>query len=208
MSAAIVLLMLLIGALTGSNFVALGRGRPQTSPTFNYGEALQKAIWFYEAQVSGTKPSTNRVTWRADSTLNDGADVGHDLTGGWFDAGDHIKFGFAMASSVTMLAWGAVENRQAYVDSGQLQFLLNNLRVANDYFIKAHTAPNELYGQVGTQGPDHSFWGPPEITPEVRASAKIDMQHPGSDLAAETAAAMAVSSIVFRPTDPTYADTL
>ncbi|HKV41578.1 MAG TPA: glycoside hydrolase family 9 protein, partial [Blastocatellia bacterium] len=182
--------------------------KAQTGPVFNYGEALQKAIWFYEAQVSGPKPSTNRVTWRADSAMNDGSDVGHDLTGGWYDAGDHIKFGFAMASSVTMLAWGAVENRQAYSDSFQLQFLLNNLRVANDYFIKAHTAPNELYGQVGAQGPDHSFWGPAEITQEVRPSFKIDMTHPGSDLAAETAAAMAASSIVFRPTDPTYADTL
>ena len=27
---------------------------------YNYAEALQKAIWFYEAQVSGPKPSWNR----------------------------------------------------------------------------------------------------------------------------------------------------
>ncbi len=119
------------------------------APPFNYAEALQKSIFFYEAQISGRKPSWNRVTWRGDSGLNDGADVGRDLTGGWYDAGDHVKFGFAMASSATMLAWGAIEYRDAYARSGQLTHLLNNLRYVNDYFIKAHTASNELYGQVG-----------------------------------------------------------
>ena len=43
--------------------------------------------------------------------MNDGSDVGLDLTGGWFDAGDHVKFGFPMAFTTTMLAWGAVEYR-------------------------------------------------------------------------------------------------
>ena len=183
-------------------------GSPQSSVTFNYGEALQKAIWFYEVQISGPKPSFSRVTWKGDSATADGSDVGVDLTGGWFDAGDHIKFGFAMASSATMLAWGAVDYRQAYQQSGQIQNLLNNLKVANDYFIKAHTAPNELWGQVGEEGPDHSFWGAAEIMQETRNSFKIDATHPGADLAGETAAAMAASSIVFRPTDPAYADTL
>jgi endoglucanase len=181
---------------------------PQTGPSFNYAEALQKAIWFYEAQIAGPKPPWSRVSWRGDSAMNDGSDVGRDLTGGWFDAGDHIKFGFAMAASAGMLAWGGVEYRQAYQDSGQLQHLLNNLRVVNDYFIKAHSAPNELWGQVGEEGPDHSFWGPAEIMQMPRRAFKIDLTNGGSDLAAETAAAMAASSIVFRPTDPAYANTL
>ena len=28
--------------------------------------------------------------------MKDGCDVGHNLDGGWFDAGDHVKFGFPM----------------------------------------------------------------------------------------------------------------
>ena len=38
--------------------------------------------------------------------MDDGCDVGVDLTGGWYDAGDFVKFNFPMAYSVTNLAWG------------------------------------------------------------------------------------------------------
>jgi len=178
------------------------------APTFSYGEALQKSLFFYEAQISGRKPAWSRVSWRGDSALTDGQDVGRDLTGGWFDAGDHVKFGFPMAFTTTMLAWGAVEYRAGYQASGQLTHLLNNLRVPNDYFIKAHPAPDVLYGQVGKGDDDHKWWGPAEVMPMARPAYKIDASCGGADLAGETAAAMAASSIVFRPTDPAYADTL
>ena len=180
--------------------------------TFSYGEALQKSIYFFEAQQAGRLPSWNRVPWRGDSVLSDGSDVGLDLSGGWFDAGDHVKFGFPMAASATMLAWGAVDYRSAYTQSGQLDELLNNLRFVNDYFIAAHPTPFEFYGQVGLGGPDHTFWGPAESAEEKtgasRVAAKIDLDCKGPDLAAETAAAMAASAMVFQPVDPAYAATL
>jgi chitodextrinase len=175
---------------------------------FNYGEALQKSLYFYEAQRAGRMPADNRVPWRGDATLTDGADIGVDLSGGWFDAGDHVKFGFPMAYSTTMLAWSAVEYRDAYVRSGQLDALLGSLRWATDFFLKAHSAPNELYGQVGKGGDDHAFWGPPEVMQMARPAYKITATCPGSELAGETAAALAAASMVFRPTDPTYAATL
>nr|WP_211326217.1 glycoside hydrolase family 9 protein [Thermosporothrix hazakensis] len=180
----------------------------KAAPAFNYAEALQKAILFYEAQQSGKLPSWNRLSWRGDSALDDGKDVGHDLTGGWFDAGDHVKFGLPMAFSATMLAWGVLEYGDAYQKSGQMTHILNNLHFVNDYFIKAHTAPNELWGQVGDGGPDHAWWGPAEVMPMKRPAYKIDASCPGSDLAGETAAAMAAASMVFRSSDATYADTL
>ncbi|MBU6950838.1 glycoside hydrolase family 9 protein [Hahella sp. HN01] len=174
----------------------------------NYGEALQKSIYFYEAQQSGVLPDWNRVEWRDNSALQDGADVGHDLSGGWYDAGDHVKFGFPMAASATLLAWGAVEYRDAYKQSGQLQHILNNLRFVADYFVKAHTAPNELWGQVGNGGADHAWWGSAEVMPMARPSYKIDASCPGSDLAGETAAALAAIAMVFKPVDSAYANTL
>ncbi|HEX9771328.1 MAG TPA: glycoside hydrolase family 9 protein, partial [Kiloniellales bacterium] len=174
----------------------------------NYGEALQKSIYFYEAQQSGPLPPWNRVEWRGPSALGDGADNGLDLTGGWYDAGDHVKFGFPMAASATMLAWGVVDYREAYAQSGQLPHVENNLRFVADYFVKAHATPTTLWGQVGNGGADHAWWGPAEVMPMARPSYAITGACPGTDLAGETAAALAAISMVFEDSDPGYAQQL
>ena len=36
-----------------------------------------------------------------------------------FSAGDFVKFGFPMASSVTMLAWGGISYQQGYSEAGK-----------------------------------------------------------------------------------------
>ncbi|WP_432214998.1 glycoside hydrolase family 9 protein, partial [Salmonella enterica] len=77
---------------------------------------------FYEAQRSGPLPSDQRVTWRWDSALGDGSDVGHDLTGGYYDAGDHVKFGFPMAFTATVLAWGLIDFYDGQNAAGQLDY--------------------------------------------------------------------------------------
>ena len=122
--------------------VPLERGK------YNYGEVLKLSILFYEAQRSEKLPKNNRVPWRKDSALKDGKANGVDLTGGWYDAGDHVKFGFPMASSATVLAWGLVEYKKAYIATGQYGHMLNSIKWATDYFLKAHTKTNEFYGQV------------------------------------------------------------
>ena len=63
---------------------------------------------FYEFQRSGILPDDQRDNWRGDSGLKDGSDVGVDLTGGWYDAGDHVKFNLPMSYTSTMLAWSAI----------------------------------------------------------------------------------------------------
>lgn len=174
----------------------------------NYAEALQKAIYYYEIQQAGKLPDWNRVPWRGDSTLNDGKKVGVDLSGGWFDAGDHMKFGFPMAAAATMLAWGGVEYPQAYQQSGQWQHLRNNLRFIADYFVAAHPQAELLYGQVGLSYNDHSRWGPAETleasssVAAMRPAYAISPDCPGSDLAAETAAALAAIAMVFEDDQP------
>lgn len=178
------------------------------APAYNYAEALQKSMFFYQAQRSGDLPDDFPVSWRGDSGLTDGADVGKDLTGGWYDAGDHVKFGLPMAFSATMLAWGAIDSPGGYTKAGQLDELKDNLRFVNDYFVKAHTAPNELYVQVGDGEADHKWWGPAEVMTMARPSHKITASCPGSDVAAETAASLASASILFKSEDPTYAASL
>ena len=122
--------------------------KPTTAGKYNYNEVLKLSILFYEAQRSGKLPRNNRVKWRKDSALKDKGVDGEDLTGGWYDAGDYVKFGFPMASSVTVLAWGLVEYKQAYVAAGQYNQVLKSIKWATDYFIKAHVKKDEFYGQV------------------------------------------------------------
>ena len=122
--------------------------KPSLKYPYNYNEVLQKSILFYEAQRSGVLPPTNRISWRRNSALQDQGENGEDLVGGWYDAGDHVKFGFPMAFSTTLLTWGLLEYRDAYVKSGQLQHMLDCIKWPLDYFIKAHVKSDVFYGQV------------------------------------------------------------
>ena len=48
--------------------------------SFDYADALSKSILFFEGQRSGKLPSTQRITWRKDSGLQDGSDIGVSLS--------------------------------------------------------------------------------------------------------------------------------
>jgi endoglucanase len=57
---------------------------------YPFDKVLGDTFLFYEAQRSGpisTAPGGNRITWRGDHLLDDGMDVGLDLSGGHYEAG-------------------------------------------------------------------------------------------------------------------------
>ncbi len=178
-------------------------GREGTG-AYNYGEALQKAILFYELQRSGDLPEDTRCNWRGDSGLTDGADVGLDLTGGLYDAGDHVKFNLPMAYTGSTLAWSVYEEYDAYEESGQLPYIMDSIRWINDYLIKCHPEDNVFYYQVGDGNIDHSWWGPAEVMQMNRPSFKVDMQNPGSTVSAGAAASLASCAVIFEDRDAEY----
>ena len=65
-----------------------------------------------------------------------------------------------------------------------------------------------MYGQCGTGGPDHSYWGRPEEYDRPHPCYKIDASKPGSDLAGETSASLSAASIAFKNVDPDYSTIL
>jgi endoglucanase len=188
----------------GNGAVGGHGGSGQAGP-YNYAEALQKSIMFYEFQRSGKLPSSQRNNWRGDSGLGDGADVGVDLTGGWYDAGDHVKFNLPMAYSLAMLAWSLYEYPHAYEKTGQLPMLLDNMRWAADYLMKCHPSPDVYYYQVGDPGLDHGWWGPAEVMQMKRPAYKLTKSSSGSTVLAETAAALAATAVVLGDSDKAYA---
>jgi hypothetical protein len=183
-----------------------GQGGAGTAGPYSYAEALQKAIMFYEFQRSGKLPPGQRNNWRGDSGLADGADAAVDLTGGWYDAGDHVKFNLPMAYSVAMLAWSVYEYPGAYDKTGETSRILENIKWAADYLMKCHPTSDVYYYQVGDPGLDHGWWGPAEVMQMNRPSFKLTKSNSGSTVLGETAAALAATAVVFRRSDPTYAD--
>ncbi|KAF8033325.1 hypothetical protein BT93_D2051 [Corymbia citriodora subsp. variegata] len=170
----------------------------------DYGQALSNSILFFEAQRSGHLPRNQRVSWRANSGLNDGKASGVDLVGGYYDAGDNVKFGLPMAFTVTMMSWSILEYGKQMAKSGELGHAMEAVKWGTDYFIKAHPHPYVLYGEVGDGNSDHYCWQRPEDMTTDRRAYRIDPSRPGSDLAGETAAALAAASLVFRRYDPAY----
>ncbi|CAN6468076.1 unnamed protein product [Victoria cruziana] len=181
---------------------------PTVAGSHNYAEALSKSILFFEGQRSGHLPRNQRLSWRSNSALHDGKLQGIDLVGGYYDAGDNVKFGLPMAFTVTMLSWSVAEYRQQMAAHGELRHALEAIKWGTDYFIKAHPQPFVFYGEVGDGDTDHYCWQRPEDMTSSRFAYRIDSHHPGSDLAGETAAAMAAASLVFRRSNQHYADEL
>ncbi len=174
---------------------------------FNYGEALQKSLLFYELQRSGDiDEKTARTNWRGDSGMNDGSDVGLDLTGGLYDAGDNVKFNLPMAYTATVLAWSVYEDKAAYQKSGQLNYALGNIKWICDYLMKCHPQDDVYYYQVGNGSADHAWWGAAEVMQMARPAHRVDKNSPGSTVAGEAAAALAACAAVYSSIDKSYAD--
>ncbi|XP_019184956.1 PREDICTED: endoglucanase 1-like [Ipomoea nil] len=175
----------------------------------DYSDALEKSILFFEGQRSGKLPADQRLNWRGDSALSDGSGYHVDLVGGYYDAGDNIKFGLPMAFTTTLLAWSVIEFGNDASMHNQLENAKAAIRWSSDYLLKAATAsPDTLYVQVGDPNGDHKCWERPEDMDTQRSVYKVTPQNPGSDVASETAAALAAASIVFKDSDPAYSSQL
>lgn len=146
------------------------------------------------------------MTWRRDSGLSDGADAHVDLEGGYYDAGDNVKFGYPMAFTTTMLSWSVIEFGGLMKE--ELQHAKQAIRWGTDYLLKATVHPDTIYVQVGDAVKDHACWERPEDMDTPRSVYKIDKNNPGTEVAAETAAALAAASMVFRRSDPSYSRVL
>lgn len=72
-----------------------------------------------------------------------------NLVGGYYDAGDNVKFGLPMAFSTTLLAWSVIEFGASM--QNQIENAKAAIRWSADYLLKAATAtPGTLYVQVST----------------------------------------------------------
>lgn len=144
-----------------------------------------------------------------------------DLTGGWHDAGDHVKFGLPGSFSASTVGWGYYEFREDYIDMGLQKHVEDELRWINDYFMKATFLDDEdnVVGycyQVGEGNNDHNYWCAPELQVDdtVVATASCAVKRPAyfattempaPDQCAGASASLAINYLNFKDTDPEYA---
>ncbi|MBO7635677.1 MAG: glycoside hydrolase family 9 protein, partial [Paludibacteraceae bacterium] len=172
-------------------------------------EQYQKALWmttrFYGAQRSGVGPNwllaeheptgvPNALqsylgNFKKGQSFVKDADGDYDLTGGWFDCGDHVKFGQTEFYSAYMLLLGYSEfpegyddyysfDYKGYISSGDYTWegkkgapngipdILDEVKYATDYLMKCVRSSSVFYYQVGDGDLDHKHW----VTASVMAT--------------------------------------
>ncbi len=187
-----------------------------------YASLNEKATKFYGAQRSG-----DLSNWLVDqhsgshiSFPKDGHSLGRDLSGGWHDAGDFIKFSLTISySSYTLLkAYDAFGAGFADKDSWDYQGspdgipdVLGEAKIATDYLYKTLLNQDSMVSRIGGDQ-DHSFW---TTSPLMSANTAAQGGDPRpvyfgtkADIAGQVAASLALMAKLYQPYDVVYADQL
>ena len=137
---------------------------------------------------------------------------GHvDVSGGFHDAGDHVKFGLPEAYAASVVSWGYYEFRDSYIAAGQAEHVETICRHFCDYFMRSTFRDENgdviaFCYQVGDGAIDHSYWQAPEIDAMARPAFFATSSLPTTDDVSESAAALAVNYLIFKDDDPEYAE--
>ncbi len=218
-------------ALLASSFTSIGAGTAvSAADDYNYAEALALSMYFYDANACGTGITDGPLTWRGDchtydqeaslssavnfdssakSLVDPDGDGKVDVSGGYHDAGDHIKFNVTIGFSMTGLAMSDYLNPGAYEKAGCRDHLIANLRRGADYLMKT-TFLNES-GDVKTicylvsDESDHSIWTAPEVQTYNRPTYWLTSSKNNSVFCGEMASALAGTALILKESDPEYA---
>jgi len=117
--------------------------------------------------------------------------------------------------AVDAIRWGTDYLIKAHTQSNtlwsQVEFIINLLEKKIMTKILKNGIQIKFYGdflEVGDGYSDHLCWERAEDMSTPRTAYKVDSEHPGSDIAGETAAAMAAASVAFRQYNFTYSEIL
>lgn len=218
-------------AVTGTVSAVSGMTASAQPSVGTYGDALKLSLYFFDANQCGA--DDNVLTWRgkchtydAEASLssakglssssvaaikaaNGGLDT-VDVSGGYHDAGDHLKFSNTMGYSCTNLAWSYFENPDSYKETGSEDHLLYILKKMCDYFMKVTYLDDSgnviAFCYMVGDDQDHNIWTAPEVQTQNRPTYWADASNPSVDASGHMAAALAATSLAFRDKNADYAD--
>ena len=127
-----------------------------------------------------------------------------NLSGGFHDAGDTVKFGLPQTYAAAVLGWGLYEFPQAYTATGAWNHAMDEMKWFTDYFLRSTflNSSGQVVAfayQVGNGSVDHSYWGPSELESSTlypRPAWLATAQTPAADMTASAAAALAAMSLL------------
>jgi endoglucanase len=172
----------------------------------NLDDLHSKVIKFYQYQRAGLKDgNANNANsgWSNAAHANDNYN-GHQLDGGWYDAGDYVKFGMNGSYSLYCLLKGYDVFPNAYALTGSVPNILEQCKFATDYYCKAVIDENTIVLDVGDANSDHQAGFQPSNNPG-RSGSEIKLCN-GGDIPATYAACLALMSVLYRKYDDSYAD--
>ena len=204
------------------------------SSTFIVSDRVYSMLRDAVLKFYGINRSGNSESWfHKPSHLKDGSLANVDMTGGWYDCGDHLKESQTISYSLAQLAMTAA----AYEDRDQDNYAFNQSEAQNtdnipdmlreakfgaEYVIKAYDAAKGVVSampvSIGEIGKDHGWWGSPEYQdntlhdrggPTARILRSDD--NPGSDAelgstaSGNFAAGLAIVSKIWNKYDSSFA---
>ncbi|MDY3921214.1 MAG: glycoside hydrolase family 9 protein [Hallerella porci] len=191
-----------VGADTSFNFII---------NEYLFNAVLETTLKFFGIQRCG---KTNSQLHGA-CHVKDGAQLGHDLTGGWHDCGDHFKVSQTLgyAAMTLAIAYDVYSERAedhfgaSYADTvttDGIPDILWEAKVGVDFIYKLYKASKEdgliakgdMYHSVGVGSEDHQFWDVPEHQ-DAQSTAKGGAPRPVAKGAGTNAAGMYAAAMAF-----------
>ena len=173
--------------------------------SYNFAKLLQESLYFYDGNMCGTGVDENSAfSWRGNCHTYDsyvtynGKTV--DVSGGYHDAGDHVKFGLPQGYAATVLALGYYQFADAYDELGQTAHFNTIMDYFCDYFTrctiyKEGTDTVEAFCyQVGDGDSDHAKWEAPEGQTIGRPAFFATASNPATDEVSVAVAALALQA--------------
>ncbi|KAI9016103.1 Six-hairpin glycosidase-like protein, partial [Hyaloraphidium curvatum] len=175
--------------------------------------AVHLTYLYFWAQRSGQLPY-QRLAWRYHSCMDCRGPGGEDMSGGWYEATNALKFGGPFAHTLTILGW----NTWNYAEHLRA---INNLDEARrwithgaEYILRAYPRRNVFVGQMGIGTNQDFLWqGPPEEWVAALGrnrrggiySAYLTTARRSSEIVGMSAAAMANAYMALRTSNATFA---
>ncbi|MGN0613024.1 MAG: glycoside hydrolase family 9 protein [Porcipelethomonas sp.] len=205
---------------------------------YNFAKGLQYSLYFYDAEMCGQGvDELTDIPWRSSCHLQDSVyplsqtnltddfissnqavldpdgDGCVDVSGGFHDAGDHVKMGLPEAQSASVLGWGYYEFGDSFEKTGQTKHYMDLMKYFCQYFMNCTFMDDSgdtvaFCYQVGDGDYDNDSWMPPELQDvSIKRSAYfLTADDKGTDIKAQTAAALAVNAVNFIDYDKEFSD--